>query len=303
MYPSVAVAFIPSVLKGEGKVRWPYLDEKGLVTYGIGILGDGGAKGKFLSEPWKIEAPGLGARAATNAEIEAAWQAVKSHQEWKGYGGGNAVWQGLTDLRLDDDGIQNATESWLQQSEPTLRQHFPGYDTMPADAQLALLGMSYAMGPAFAQGYPAFAAAINSVVPNYVTAANESAINKNVNSAIADHNATNRQLFLNAANAMRSKTPFSQLWWPDNTDPGGTMALSFAANTPSSVRRFVTPGRVVAAAAVAGVAVMGVQVGLSVARGEGWQEPFRRIERGAERFGRSVDAGVRRLLPKKGEGA
>lgn len=299
MYPSVAVAFIPSVLKGEGKVRWPYLDNKGLVTYGIGILGDGGAKGKFLSEPWKIEAPGLGARAATNQEIEAAWQAVKGHQEWKDYGGGNGVWQGLTDIRLDDDGIQHATESWLSASEPTLRQHFPAYDTMPADAQLALLGMSYAMGPAFAGGYPAFTAAVNAVVPDYLTAANQSAINKNVNAAIADHNATNRQLFLNAANAMKSGTPFSELWWPGNTDPGGTLSLKYTPSPASSLRRFVTPGRVVAAAAVAGVAVMGVQVGLSVARGEGWQEPFKKIERGAERFGQSVDRGVRHLLPKK----
>lgn len=303
MYPSVAAAFVPSVAGEEGTVSWPYLDNEGLVTFAIGILGEAGGapNAMFLSRPWKH----LDGSPASNADIRAAWQRVKSQQAWKSHGGGQSEWADLTDLRLDNAAVANATEQWLQQNEPTLRASFPGYDTMPADAQLALLGMSYAMGPAFGQGYPKLKAALNAVVPQYDVAAKECTINKNVTAAIASHNATNAQLFQNAAKAMHSQTPFSSLWWPSNVDPGpgGAMASYQGGSGGALARRswlgaLGWPARI----ALAGVAVTGGFFGVAsvqaVRHGKPWTTPFVEAERSAARFGRSVDAKVRRLLPK-----
>ena len=299
MYPSVAAAFVPSISGEEGVVHWPYLDNKGLVTAGIGLLvdnGSGHAPPVMLALPWKIEAPGLAARTATNAEIEAAWQKVKAQQAWASHGGGQQEWADLTDIRLDDAGILNATTQWLQQNEPTLRKFFPGYDKLPADAQLGLLGMSYAMGSAFAPGYPSFTRAVNAVVPDFVTASNQSAINKNVTDAIAAHNETNKQLFLNAAAAQHSQTPYSQLWWPQNTDPGAAVGVAMRGAgikvTPAGLLTRVLIGSGLVTAGMFGLASYS-----AVKAGRPWTSPATDFAKEARAFGRGVDARVRGLLP------
>ena len=288
MYPSVAKAFWSSVAGEEGVISWPYLDSKGLVTVGMGILEDdktGQVPASMLALPWQIEAPGLGARRATNAEIAAGWQKVKAAQSKAGIGGGNDFWRNLTDLRLSQEAIQDATVQWLQHAEPILRQSFPNYDRLQADAQLALLGMSYAMGPAFAQsGYPKFKAAINAVVPDYDQASRECTINKSVDSAIADHNATNVQLFMNAEAAKHSTTPYDVLWWPGNIDPGtayGQAAQSLAKEF-QSLQRGVWARRLLVGAVATGVGFAGYEMVQARRRGESVLAPF-------ERFGHRVD--------------
>jgi hypothetical protein len=302
MYPSVADAFWSSVAGAEGVVRWPYNDDKGWVTTAMGAKFDNGtgqAPAAFIALPWKIEAPGLAARKATNGEIQTAWLKVKSHQDWNGIGGGNQKWQDLTDIRLDDDAIKQITADWLRSNEPTIIRFFPGYPTSPADAQLVLIGMSYALGSAFAQsGWSKFVAAMNAVPPNYEEAAAQSQITKDVNSAIAEHNATNYQLLLNAAAAMHSRTPFDRLWWPGNVDPGTGKA---ASTPPVSVAIMGTAGhfglipgflgRFVISATAVTLAMLGVSVGVAVARGQPWQTPFRQV----------AGAGRARALPPRSE--
>jgi hypothetical protein len=290
-YPEVLDKFLDSIVDEEGFVHWPYLDNKGLVTFGIGVLGDGAAKARFMSQPWTIA--GKGADLAT---VDKWWNVVKSHQDKKDLGGGNGFWAALTPLRLDDDAIRAATKEWIADNEPTLIKEFPGYPTWPADAQMGALGMSYALGPAFGDTYHQFKAAVNKLVPDFRTAADQSSINKNVTQAIADHNATNKQLFLNAANAQHSSTPYERLWWPANVDPGGA-PVAYAFNSAAyQAKTFFSPRRLLLAILGASVATLGVTMALSARRGEGWLTPVKRLEHGAERFGESIDRQVARAL-------
>ena len=288
---AVLDSFIDSIVDEEGFIHWPYLDNKGLVTFGIGVLGDGAAKARFMSQPWTID--GKGADLAT---VDHWWGVVKARQDKKGIGGGNGFWASLTPLRLDDDAIREATKSWIADNEPTLVKEFPGYSTWPADAQMGALGMAYALGSAFGDSYHLFKAAVNATVPNFTEAANQSSINKNVDSAIAAHNATNRQLFLNAANAQHSMTPYDRLWWPANVDPGSA-PVSYAFNYGAyQAKTFFSPVRLAFAILAASAAVLGVSMALSARRGEGWTAPIRKLESGAERFEHAIETQVRKAM-------
>lgn len=221
MYAAVRAAFFPANAAIEGVVRAPYLDVDGNVTAAMGVLEDDGsgvAPASMLALPWYHDA--TGAR-ATAAEIAAGWNAVKARQDLKGIGGAQPEWLGVTDLRLSDDAIAQATATWLATREPVLRRYFPTYDAIQADAQFAILNMAYAMGAAFATKFPKFTAYING--GDYLGAASESAISTSGQTgAIAKRNALNLQLLKNAAAAVAAGSALSTLWWPQNTDPGAT---------------------------------------------------------------------------------
>jgi len=254
MFPSAANAFFRANAPIEGIVHEPYLDGRGLVTYGMGILADDGTgnpPASFLAEPWHH----VDGSPATNAEIAAGWHAVKARQDLKGAGGGSQAFADLTDLRLDDAAIAEATALWLQTRDPEVARYFPGYPTLYADAQLAIECMAYAMGPGFPAGYPKFTAAINA--GDFVTASLESAIST-VNQtrggaqAIQKRNALVRQLLTNAANAQAAGSPPSLLWWPGNVDPGSTPTPPDGVRFPTGLVLFV-----VATAAAAWLAMRG----------------------------------------------
>jgi hypothetical protein len=221
MYPSVAVEFAKVNDQIEGVIRWPYLDVKGLVTCAIGYLVDdrtGNAPEAMLALPWKH----VDGSMASRSEIATAWQTVKSRQDLKELGGGNSAFANLTDIRLDDAGIQEAYQGWVSAAEPHLRKYFPSYDRMPADAQLAILLMAYAMGSAFSPGYPHFTSAINAVVPDYNEAAAQSHISTVGNPGIVPRDADIVTCLQNAARAQADgSVPYSVLWFPDTTPPTG----------------------------------------------------------------------------------
>ena len=228
MYPSVAVEFAKVNDQIEGVIRWPYLDVKGLVTCAIGYLVDNGsdtAPEAMLSLPWKH----IDGSTASRSEIADAWQIVKSRQDLKELGGGNSAFANLTDIRLDDAGIQEAYQGWVSAAEPHLRKSFPSYVRMPADGQLGILLMAYALGSAFGpyaadpnKQYPHFSAAINAVVPDYNEAANQSAISVVGNPGVKPRDADIVTCFQNAARAQADgSVPYSVLWFPDTTPPTG----------------------------------------------------------------------------------
>jgi hypothetical protein len=183
-----------------------YLDRLGLVTTGVGNLVD--PIESALSLPWKNQD---GSRASP-AEIRSAWNTVKARQDWKGRGGG--YFGGLTTIRLDDEGVKEIVHRKLLQNEDILRKRFPSYDNWPADAQLGLLSMAWAMGPNFQ--FPKFQSAVNQLLPDFVTAAAESDIHAPGDNAVADRNEQNKILFTNAAKVLREQLDVDRLYWPLN---------------------------------------------------------------------------------------
>jgi hypothetical protein len=98
----------------------------------------------------------------------------------------------------------------LAANETYLRQRYPAYDDWPADAQLGLLSMSWAMGPGFK--FPAFDAAVTDL--DFARAATVCSINSTNNPGVVPRNAANKQLFGNAAAVGAWALDPDVLWYP-----------------------------------------------------------------------------------------
>ncbi len=194
MRESVRLSFIQFSAPFEGRLPYMYLDILGLVTTGVGNLIDSVAVARTL--PWQV---GDGGPAATPERVRAEWELVKSRQDLRNTPAERAF-RPITTLRLSDAAIDAMIMSKLTANEASLRNttEFAGLDTWPADAQLALLSMAWAMGPAFAADgrWPSFRAAI--AAGDWVAAAANCEINATGNPGVVPRNDANRQLFLNA---------------------------------------------------------------------------------------------------------
>lgn len=222
MRPSVLNGFMTLTTDKEGAISgrvgvpWMYLDmhkdKDGnldpLVTTGLGNLIDGGSKGDVYNLPWTH---GDNGPFASRGEIDAAWNLVKSRADLvrAGLGGGSQAFANLTDLRLSDDAILGLVRSKLTAFENRLRERFGGYDAWPADAQLGLLSMAWAMGPNFR--YPKFEAAANALLPDFDVMARESAITGN-----SPRTEAHDTLFSNAAAVLRDNGDPALLYFPNS---------------------------------------------------------------------------------------
>lgn len=151
----------------EGRLPFMYLDVKGLVTTGVGNLIDPMADA--LGLPWRHKLDGL---PATRAEIVADWNTVKAAQALRRLGGGHFAQ--LTKLYLDEDAIDALVLRRLDANEAGLRKGYPGWDSFPAPAQLAIHSMAWGLGtgrlvPGSTFLFPHFRAAANS--ENWATCA------------------------------------------------------------------------------------------------------------------------------------
>lgn len=221
MYDSVRQNFQKFSSKFEGYVPWMYLDVKGLVTTGMGNLIDSVADAQKL--PWYKPDGSL----ASPNEVGAEWSLVKGMQDKKNIGGGN--FGPLTTLRLHDDGIQQLINSKLDANEAILIKRFPGYSSWPADAQLGLLSMAWAMGPAF--NFPKFQSAVNQLVPDFKTAAVESHMNDVGNPGLTPRNAANLGLFNNAQYVLDNNLPHDVLQWAEGLIDSAVTSVSAAASS------------------------------------------------------------------------
>lgn len=204
MRPSVYEAFKAVSIDKEGYVPWMYTDQHRvggrpdgpldpLVTTAIGNLIDGSKKPGVFTFNWTH---GENGPSATMDEIEQAWQTVKSEGSKlseQGIGGGDKRFAALTDLRLSHDEVMRIFDKTLNEFERRLKERFPGYDGWPADAQLGLLSMAWAMGAGF--NYPRFQSAANDgALPDFDTMADESGIPGN-----APRTEAQKTMFKNAA--------------------------------------------------------------------------------------------------------
>jgi hypothetical protein len=136
----------------EGVLPYPYLDKKRLVTTGMGDLID--PISLALGLPWQR----LDGSSAPIDEVSAAWRLVKSRTDLADAGG--KAFASLTSIRLSPQSITNLVAKKLATMEATLRSRpsFAAFDSWPADAQMGLLSMSWAMGELF--NFPKFQSAV-----------------------------------------------------------------------------------------------------------------------------------------------
>ncbi len=220
MRTAVSKAFKSFSTKFEGYLTYMYGDVKNLVTTGMGNLIDPISTARNL--PW-VNSDGS---AASFQQITDAWNAVKARTDLASKGG--KAYESVTSIRLTEAGIDQLIQSRLASNEKTLRGTYPDYDSWPADAQLALLSMAWAMGPAFK--FPSFTKAIKKSPPDFTTAAAQCKMDETGNAGLKPRNVANKKLFLNAAAVLANGANPDTLYYPDDV-PVGTTTHAPASTT------------------------------------------------------------------------
>ncbi len=198
MFPSVQSGFRAFNTAFEGCIPFMYLDIKGLVTVAVGNLVDPVELAQALPFRFKNK-PGITdpGSPATPDQIAAEWQTLKNNP--------NLAYQGfkacecITELELNDDSIDALVLDRLTRNESFLKrqQAFQNFDDWPADAQLGLLSMAWAMGPAGPGRFPKFSAACANL--DFNGAGAECKMDETGNPGLIPRNKANFTLFSNAA--------------------------------------------------------------------------------------------------------
>lgn len=224
-------SFFDFTAKREGFTPFMYCDVLNLVTTGVGNLIDAGpnhggsntaerarlnnvvsasAMAPAMRLPWKFKAPGwtsknpLAQGTASQTDIAAAWTATKRQNEvvpdFSQRGG--FAYAGLTNLTLDMQGLKDLFARTLDSFDKTLGSRYPGYESWPADAQLAIMSMSWAMGPAF--NFPQFKAAVDRLDFNEAAKLSFFRGGGGTESVRSGRNAENEKMFQTAAIVLKN---------------------------------------------------------------------------------------------------
>lgn len=198
MFSSVQSAFRGFSEQFEGCVPYLYLDIKGLVTVGVGNLVDPVQLAQALPFRFKNR-PGIAnpGAPATSDQIAAEWGNLKGNPGLASQR--YTACDPLTQLELSDDAMNSLILTRVTDNEGFLKRQpwFNNFDTWPADAQLGLLSMAWAMGPAGPGQFPHFRAACQAM--DFNTAAAESQMDASENPGLVPRNKANVVLFSNAA--------------------------------------------------------------------------------------------------------
>jgi hypothetical protein len=208
MRASVLQQFSLFSARFEGREPMMYLDTHHpdpLVTTGVGNLID--PMELALNLPW-VDA--LSGAPASQGEIMTEWSTVKSLTAHSG--GPTSFWGMRAKLRLKPQGIDQLVNSKLLEFEAILKTRpcFNNWENFPADAQLGILSMSWAMGAEF--NYPKFCQAAS--LADWATCAIECYIPDQANPGLRPRNEANIQLFQNAAIVARKNLDPSILYYP-----------------------------------------------------------------------------------------
>jgi hypothetical protein len=213
MRESVRVFFPEFSRRFEGYVHWMYLDVKGLVTIGIGNL----INSPETVGPLPFTDKTSGAK-ATRAEILTEWNAIRARQDLKNHR--YTAFEPLTRLRLSDDAIADLVRARLGGNEDVLRNTFQDWDSFPADAQLGVLSLAWAVGAAFAPKWPNFTAACRAA--DWSAAAGHCKLKEDGNPGVIPRNRANARLFTNAANVVAQSLDPERLYFLDEGQGEGS---------------------------------------------------------------------------------
>jgi GH24 family phage-related lysozyme (muramidase) len=218
VYSSVRTAFAPFTKTFEGRVPWMYLDAKALVTVAVGNVVD--PVDAAISLPFVRKTD---QRAATRDEIRAEWQLLKDKSELaqKGY----RACEAITSLRLTEATMDDLVHQKLDADESVLKTAFPDWDSWPADAQLGVLSMAWALGAGFPVHWPKFASAAKA--QDWFAAAAGCKIREVGHRGVKLRNVAHVVLFNNAAAVKGKALDLSTLHYPaDTDDEGATTAVA-----------------------------------------------------------------------------
>ena len=208
MHDSVNSQFPIFSTKFEGRVAWMYCDILGLVTIGVGNLIDPEEAAVGLPFVHKADQS-----PATTDEIRSEWRLLKGRSADLGKKGHRAC-ESITALRLTESAIDDLVRSKVHTNETFLKKTFPDFDEWPADAQLGMLSMAWAMGPAFTAKWPGFTKAC--IAHDWTAAAANCRMNETGNPGIVPRNNADVLLFSNAAVVAASGGDVTTLWWPES---------------------------------------------------------------------------------------
>ncbi|HUQ90277.1 MAG TPA: hypothetical protein VM120_01270 [Bryobacteraceae bacterium] len=197
----------------EGVVPFMYQDILGFITVGVGNLIDPLSEAerlpfRFKSKPG-IDNPG---QLASRPEIIAEWNRIKGDASLAKKG--HKACEPITDLELDDAAINDLISERLDDNEAILKKQaaFQDFDSWPADAQLGLLSMAWAMGANALHAFRRFSAGCRRL--DFKVAARECLIKEDGNPGVIPRNRANRTLFLNAAAVVASAGDRAVLHFP-----------------------------------------------------------------------------------------
>ena len=213
MFPTVQSYFRAFNEPFEGAVPYMYLDVKGLVTVGVGNLIDPAELATALPFRFK-SAPAI---QASRNQIEAEWQKLKCDPSLAKRG--HRACAALTELELSSDAIDNLISHRLTSDETLLKSQgaFHAFDNWPADAQLSLLSMAWAMGADGFRRFPNFRGACQKM--DFQTAAKESRLDVTGNPGVIPRNQANFTLLFNAAIVLTENLRRSNLYYPGSPTP------------------------------------------------------------------------------------
>jgi GH24 family phage-related lysozyme (muramidase) len=228
---SVAQSFVGWSVPLEGMTDYPYTDAEGLVTVGMGNLIDALAPGQKMhvncghgtTTPAGLSAPSAKARALpwTGGDIGTDWTRIK--QAWPRVQ--STACKEITSCRLDKATISNLILTQMKSNEAEIIKDIPSFPSEPADAQLGIHGMSWAMGPGqFAYSWVAFKQAL--ARGDYAAAAAQSGMR---GVGIDIRNLAHKLLFLNAAQVHARGTDPDHLYYLDGLSAFGIAGPTIAA--------------------------------------------------------------------------
>jgi hypothetical protein len=197
----------------EGRVPHMYLDVKKLVTCGVGNLIDPISAAMPL--PWKRDSDG---QLATPDQIRAAWVALKNRPDLAERHVSHA--RALTGLHLDDADIDALVARKLSDNQAHItKHHFPFFPDFPADAQLGIMSMAWAVGADFPKKFPKFSRSV--LAGDWAGARLECDIDvgtkgdPDYNPGVIPRNLANRICFANAELMSKTGVQRQILKWPD----------------------------------------------------------------------------------------
>lgn len=194
----------------EGVINHMYLDIKGLVTIGIGNLIE--PINLALALPFEFK---KGFNPVTQKDIREEWNLVKSRKDLA-YKGAKAA-ENTTKLILTDEGINLLFSNTLKKFEEELKKIFKEFELFPADAQMALFSMFWALGPVQFGKYKYLITECKKM--NFDFAANNCKMNEKGNAGLIKRNIGNKLMFQNAAAVKAGETAgfsdIERLYYPE----------------------------------------------------------------------------------------
>lgn len=232
----------------EGRINHFYLDIKGLVTTGVGNLIDNYndvCPPSALALPWRVD----GRELATKEQIKQHWEYLKSRQDLKSkhykYAKDAFEQRFRCVLTLDDEAIDALVLQKLGDFAAHATKTWKEFPDFPADSQLAVLSMYWALGSltnfpnckrlVAAQDWEGCAKGAPETAKSkgWGEASYPCKIRDSDNQGVRPRNQQNVLCFRNAATAVSLGLDPKHLVWPNTLKPWDNLGLT-TGDPPSS---------------------------------------------------------------------